>query len=447
MRIGIAARLTLIVVGGIILLQLFAATTYFLERRRAAEGATFAPLFGQISALVLLLDRLPVQDRPLALRAATGTNFVASLRTELPADITPSDMRLADWRLHRLLGDSDDRFISITLVNTANQGPMRRFRDYVGSKLRAVIALKSGGYLEINATGSLTQRLLGVPVGLLAGILGFVVAAAALLAVRRETRPLTDLGHAIERFGSSLQPHTVPERGAPDVRALIGAVNAMQQRIVQLMRSRTIVLGAISHDLRTYLTRLRLRLEMLPDSEQKNRASSDLDGMQSLVDDTLAFVRVSFAGNSDETADISAILKSEYETRRHLGESVTLAGAETPAIVRGATTAMARVVSNLAGNAIAYGHVADLSLVQGGQSVELRVEDRGPGIAADERSQVFEPFYRVEPSRNRDNGGAGLGLTIVRQIVESCGGTIAIEDRPGGGARVSVTLQRAVKKS
>ncbi|MBX9710793.1 MAG: HAMP domain-containing histidine kinase, partial [Xanthobacteraceae bacterium] len=371
-------------------------------------------------------------------------NFLPSIRDDIPADIAPaSDLRLANWRLRRLLGDDGDRFISLSLVKQQSDSRITRLRDYVGSKFHALIALKSGGYLEIQTTGDLAMRLLGIPAGFLAGILGFIVAVVALLAVRRETKPLSDLGGAIERFGSSLEVQTVAERGAPDVRSLIGAVNAMQQRIVQLMRSRTIVLGAISHDLRTYLTRLRLRLELLPESEQRNRASADLDGMQALVDDTLAFVRASFANRADETADLAAVACHEFDARKLLGEPVTLSGADAPLVVHGSSTALARVVSNLVSNAIAYGNVADLSLERDEQSVALNVEDRGPGIAAGDRTQVFEPFFRVEASRNRDHGGAGLGLTIVRQIVESYNGTVTIEDRPGGGARIRIVLRRA----
>jgi two-component system, OmpR family, osmolarity sensor histidine kinase EnvZ len=441
-RIGIAARLTLIIVGGLILFQLFTVTTYFIERRHAAEGATFAPLLGQIAALVQLLDHVPVEDRALVLRATTGINFLPSILESVPPDNTPaSDLRLANWRLHRLLGNDDTRYISISLAKKeTGENHVDRLRDYIGSSLRALIELKSGGYLQIQATGDLALRLLGIPVGLVAGILSFLVAVVALLAVRRETKPLSDLGDAVERFGSSLKPQAVSERGAPDVRALIGAVNSMQHRIVQLMRSRTIVLGAISHDLRTYLTRLRLRLELLPDSPQRSKASADLDGMQALVDDTLAFVRASFANGADDTADLSQIVTNEYITRTSLDEHVSLTGAEEPLYVRGSPTALARVVSNLAANAIAYGKVADLTLKRREKSVELIVEDRGPGIAASDRTQVFEPFVRMEISRSRDHGGAGLGLTIVRQIVESYGGTITIEDRSGGGARIRVTF-------
>jgi len=305
-----------------------------------------------------------------------------------------------------------------------------------------VVSLSSGGYLDVEARGGPTLRLFGVPVGLIAGILGFGVALIALIAVRRETKPLSDLALAVERFGTAIEPRPVAERGAPDVRALIRAVNAMQARIAELIRSRTLVLGAISHDLRTYVTRLRLRLELLPESEQRSKASADLDGMQSLMGDALAFARASCAGNGEETVDLARLVRSECDTYLARGAKVTIAGAQAPLLVRGSAAGLARVVANLVDNALAYGGGADVSVQAEDALVELWVEDRGSGIPAGERAKVFEPFYRLDASRNRESGGAGLGLTIVRQIVESHGGTVTIEDRPGGGTRIRVRLPR-----
>jgi signal transduction histidine kinase len=325
--------------------------------------------------------------------------------------------------------------------------PFLHWRDVISARLHAVVGLASGGYLEIDTWSELGLRLLGIPVGLLAGILGFVVALAALIAVRRETRPLTELASAIERFGEAVEARPIAERGAPDVRTLIRAVNAMQARIAELLQSRTLVLGAISHDLRTYVTRLKLRLELLPRSEQSVKAAADLDGMQSLMDDALAFARASFAEASDERVDLAAVARQEFEARKTQGAAVTLCGAQAPLLVRGSPVGVARVVSNLAANALAYGGRADISLHANGDLAELWIEDRGPGIPAAQRARVFEPFFRLDASRSRDFGGAGLGLTIVRQIVEASRGTVAIEDRPGGGTRLRVGLPRTAART
>ncbi|HTQ81959.1 MAG TPA: ATP-binding protein [Pseudolabrys sp.] len=443
-RLRIAGRLALIVVGAIVFVQMLMIAVYFIEQRRQPERGGFALLLGQIAALTQALDKVPPNNRELVLRAATSLRFTPTIRQNVPDNVVHSALLgNAERRLRALIGAPEDRFIALSFISRNGGQPISRLRDVVGARLHAVVGLNSGAYLDVETAGELTMRLLGVPVGLLAGILGFGVALAALIAVRRETKPLSELTGAVERFGAAAEPQPVAERGAPDVRALIGAVNAMQARIAELLRSRTLVLGAISHDLRTYVTRLRLRLELLPESEQRTKAAADLDGMQSLMDDALVFARASFAGGPDETVDLAQAARSEYEARKAQHAPITLAGADAPLVVRGSRAGVTRVVANLVGNALAYGGCADVSLHPEGDFAELWVEDRGPGIPAGERAQVFEPFYRLEPSRNRDSGGAGLGLTIVRQIVESNRGTVSIEDRPGGGVRMRVRLPRA----
>ncbi|MDE5465123.1 cell wall metabolism sensor histidine kinase WalK [Bradyrhizobium sp. CSS354] len=442
-RLHIAARLGLIVVGAIILVQLLSVAIYFVEQRGRGEPSGFAALFAQVAALAEAIDRVPRDDRDLVLRAATTARFKPVVRQDVPPNpLHGRFLGSAEQRLRALSGVPAERLVALSFVNVRDGQQVARLRDLVTSRLQAIIELAGGGYLVIETAGELGLRLLGIPVGLLAGILGFVVALAALLAVRHETRPLSELTVAIERFGAAMETRPVSERGAPDVRALIRAVNAMQANIAELLRSRTLVLGAISHDLRTYVTRLRLRLELLPESVQRDKAIVDLDDMQSLMDDALAFVRASFAGPSAETVDLARVARTEYEARKGACEAVTLTCEDPSLLIRGSAAGMARVIANLVNNAILYGGAADISLHAETGVIDLLVEDRGPGIPVDERTRVFDPFYRLETSRSRESGGAGLGLTIVRQVVESNGGTVAIEDRPGGGTRVRVRLPR-----
>ncbi|WP_238122125.1 MULTISPECIES: ATP-binding protein [unclassified Xanthobacter] len=467
LRFGIGARIALITLVALVAAQVLMLAAYMMERRRAdAASATFLPLMGQIAAVVRLVDQIDPAQRDLALQATTSAGFLPRYLKTPPAIHTPLLLQTVERRLRALIGADDGWLIAVTIIGSDRNGgqPVRRLGELSGARLQAVVALRSGGYLEILAGGDLTVRLLGLPVGLLAGVLGFLVALAALLAVHREMRPLTALVAAVNRFGAALEVQPVPERGAPDVRAVIRAVNVMQARIADLVRTRTLVLGAISHDLRTYLTRLRLRLELLPADPHVAKANADLDGMQALVDDALAYARATFSGASDEVVDLSVLARAELEARQTQQAKVRgaevqgakvqgadgaaeprlapvrLTGADTPHLVRGAPGALARVVANLVGNALAYGGCADISLFTGRDTVELRVEDRGPGIPPAARELVFEPFQRLEPSRNRDSGGAGLGLTIVRQIVAGHGGQVIIADRPGGGAQVRVLL-------
>ncbi|MFA6265546.1 MAG: ATP-binding protein [Pseudolabrys sp.] len=446
-RIRIASRLVLIIVGAIVVVQLLMAAVYLAEYRRTSGRESVIPMLGQIAALTQALERVPVSERELVARAATGSRFVAEVHTEAPTDIVRSDVLvLRERRLRALIGPPDDRLVALSLVTSPQRGGQKvtRLRDLVGSRMRAVIGLSGGGYLEVEAGGELTMRLFGIPAGLIAGILGFAVALIAVVAVRRETRPLEELTGAVARFGAAIEPQPLAERGAPDLRALIRAVNAMQLRIAELVRNRTIVLGAVSHDLRTYVTRLRLRLELLPDSDQRRKAEGDLDDMQALMDDALAYARASFTNAPPEPVDIVAIVRTECDKQRAAGRAVSCDSGTPSLMVRGSAAGLARVVANLVNNAVAYGGGAEVSTHAGEQVFELWVDDRGAGIPEAERERVFEPFHRLEASRNRDKGGAGLGLTIVRQIVESIGGNVTIEDRPGGGTRVRVTLPRTV---
>lgn len=446
-RFGLAARLALIVVAGLLAVQVLMLAAYVLERERSASPGAFTPVMQRIAALAQLLERLPDAERDLALRAAAAPGFLPAIRMKKPDLETPLLLGFAERRLRLLTGVPPDRFLALSLASEAHPPRLLdRLRDLRGAQLTVVIGLAGGDYLEVVAGGDVTVRFLGLPVGLIAGLLGFLVALTALLAVRRETRPLSDLADAVERFGAHLQPAHVKERGAADVRLVIRAVNTMQARIAELVRMRTLVLGAISHDLRTYLTRLRLRLELMPPGDQVEKARVDLDGMQALVDDALAFARASFAPASGETVDLAALASCECEARRAQGSAITLSGADAPLVVEGNRGAIARVLANLVGNAITYGGRADICLIDLGEAVELVVEDRGPGIPQAEREAVFEPFYRLEPSRSRDSGGAGLGLTIVRQIAEGHGGSVSIADRPGGGARLSVRLPKPAPK-
>ncbi len=442
-RIRIAGRLALIVVGGIVLVQMLFAAVYYANNRTAAPRPQIEPLLSRIAALTHLVERLPPAEQAVALRAATGAGFKPSLRAERPVEVRSALLWGAERRLRNMLGQAPERYVALALVSRrGDHQPVERLRDLFGAEIHAVVGLAAGGYLDVVARGGPTLRLFGVPVGLIAGILGFAVALAALLAVRHETRPLSDLAASVERFGKAIEVQPVKARGAPDIRALIGAVNAMQARIVDLIKSRTLVLGAISHDLRTYVTRLRLRIELLPESPQRAKIVADLESMQALMDDALAFARASFANGGEATADLAQIVRMEQAARAGQGAAVKFTGAEAPVFVRGGASGLSRVVANLVDNALAYGGCADLSLHAAGEFAELWVEDRGPGIPPAERAQVFEPFHRLDPSRNRESGGAGLGLTIVRQILEANGGSVAIEDRPGGGARIRVRLPR-----
>jgi signal transduction histidine kinase len=201
------------------------------------------------------------------------------------------------------------------------------------------------------------------------------------------------------------------------------------------------MLGAIAHDIKTYVQRLKLRLDLLDDATQIEKAARDLDAMNRFVEDALLLAVHAQPLTNAATFDLAGVVAHEAEAARLSGGEVVLQReAAGPWLVRGDGVAISRAVGNVAGNALRYGGAARIALRRQRANIEIVVDDRGPGIPASQREAVFAAFHRGENSRSRETGGSGLGLAIARGIVEQHGGAIAIGDAPGGGARVTITL-------
>lgn len=271
-----------------------------------------------------------------------------------------------------------------------------------------------------------------------AGVTAVLLIAAVLLAVRYILAPVRNLREAAVAFSQG-NPRYLPERGPEDIRDVIRAFNAMQHQVGRSQDEKARLLAALAHDLRTPLTAMRLRVEMLPDGEDRSRLLDNLAEMQGLAEDTLDFIRGS-ASELTRRFDLGALLESLCDDLAEIGMAVTCD--EMPrCIMQGRPEAVRRATRNLIENAVSYGDEARVSMVVNPDSIAIDIVDRGPGIPAELREKVFEPFFRVEASRSRDSGGAGLGLAIARTLVLGMGGSIAIEDLADGpGTRVRVTL-------
>jgi signal transduction histidine kinase len=285
---------------------------------------------------------------------------------------------------------------------------------------------------------------LGLPIGFGAGIFGTIVALLALLVMQRETRPLARLAAAVDRVDLTVDPPLLPQahRSAPEIRAVISAFNRLQGRLSEMLRARMSLIGGIAHDVRTFATRLRLRVEQIPDPAEQQRAIADIDDMIRLLDDALLSSRAGAGGLSQEMVEFASLVRAEADDWRKQGQAVdvTSEGAVNDAIVLGDRLALRRVIANIVDNAIKYGHLAHMGMSLGHETVVVTVDDEGPGIPADQRQAMLEPFNRLETSRNRSTGGAGLGLAVVRSLVEAHGGSVEIAAAPSGGARVIVEL-------
>ena len=270
--------------------------------------------------------------------------------------------------------------------------------------------------------------------------LGIVL--ASVLVVRWITKPLRRLAAAAEGFGKgAAAPVPMPEDGPREVREAAHAFNAMQARIHQLVSDRTQALAAVSHDLRTPIQRLRLRAGFLDDAEAQRSIDGDLDEMEAMVEATLAFLRGDADGEAPRPTDLAAILRALCDEAADRGGAVAYAGPDR-ALLRLRPVATKRAFANLIDNAVKYGGAARVALRDAPEAAVVSVEDDGPGIPEAAMATVFEPFQRLEASRNRGTGGTGLGLTIARRAVEGHGGTITLANRPGGGLVVTVRLPR-----
>jgi signal transduction histidine kinase len=271
------------------------------------------------------------------------------------------------------------------------------------------------------------------------------VAAGALSfwAVRRLTGPVALLAEAAERLGRDVNAPPLPEHGPDEVVRAAVAFNTMAARIRRFVQDRTFLLTAIGHDLRTPITRLKLRAEFIDDDEQRGKFMADLDELDAMVAATLVFGRDTADTEPAVAFDLVALLRTVLDdaadARPEAAERLSFAGPGRLTL-KGRILALKRSFANLVGNAVKYGGGARVALTVADGLATIVIEDDGPGLPPDELERVFEPFYRVEDSRNRETGGTGLGLPISRNIVRAHGGDVVLGNRAGGGARATVTL-------
>ncbi len=445
-RLGFTGRLMAIVLLALLAMLAIGMGLAYMARKRGATDVAPMLLPERAAAIVEVLEHTPPARRATALKALSSDDVRVSFQENAPR-IEPGMQRLPVV----------ERVVSQYFVEVGGRDVMALLAPEAGARWRQLrlgqywlasrapfelaIGLSTGGYAVLESNGDIAPRIWGLPPGFVIGALGALVGLAAIVAIMREAQPLRRLSGSVARFAESAMPDRIEVRGAPEIRRLIGAVNEMQERIAGLVKGRTVLLGAISHDLKTFLTRLRLRVEAIPESEQKARAVRDLDDMTALIEDALALSRgVSVSERRDEV-DLGELLRQQIADRK--GATLAPAAASRPARVRGDAIALRRLFSNLIDNALRYGSKAEVAIEPNGAQVAVLIDDEGPGIPPLERAAVFEPFYRVEPSRSRQTGGAGLGLAIARAITEAHGGRIAIETAPRGGARVRVVLPAA----
>jgi signal transduction histidine kinase len=272
-------------------------------------------------------------------------------------------------------------------------------------------------------------------------IMAIIILGVSIWAVRRVTAPLASLAVAAEQLGRDVTAAPLPETGTIETRRASRAFNDMQTRLRNLIDNRMRMLAAISHDLRTPLTLLRLRTENVEDPQEREKMLGTIGEMDAMLGSTLQFARDEAVSEPRRPTDLAALLQSIVDDMSDAGLPVTTEPTES-IVYECRPMALKRALTNLIENAVKYGKSAHVSVDISQETIEIMIDDEGPGIPETKLSRVLEPFYRVEDSRSRETGGVGLGLAIAQSIAQSHGGELALSNRPSGGLHASISLPR-----
>ncbi len=438
---SLGGQLALLLVAALLVAQALGLALFARERGSAYRAAYRENAAARLVSLVQLIEDSPSELHGRV--AATASS--AALRVTLAAEAQVSenagpDADAVSARLAAALArDAGDVRVEIAAEpfwrGDDDARPPRRRPRWLGVSVR----LESGQWLNA-ATGRPQVPPLGGVV--LAALLlsAVAVTAVAALAARRLARPLRRLADAADRLGRGEPVEALPEDGPEETRRTVRAFNQMRERLDRFVRDRTTMLAAVAHDLRTPITTLRLRAEFVDDENTRTRMIGTLDEMQAMAEAGLAFAQGDATGEPTRATDLVALVESVVEDLAAQGLDASVEDAADRIVLPCRPMALRRALSNLVENAARYGGAAQVRVARCNADVRIDVEDRGPGIIEAELERVFEPFVRLESSRSRDTGGAGLGLAIARSTVRAHGGDIRLQNRAGGGLRATVVL-------
>jgi signal transduction histidine kinase len=316
--------------------------------------------------------------------------------------------------------------------------PRRRWHNGPIS-LTMSVALNDGRWLNAATRFRLPTHSF-YPLLVSIALMALAIVGVVAITIRRLTRPLRSLSAAAERLGRGEDVEPLAETGPSEIRGTVQAFNVMQDRLTRFVRDRTRMLAAISHDLRTPITSLRIRAEFIEDDENREKMIETLDEMQRMVEAALAFSRDEAAREAATKIDLGEFIDAIAEDYRDMGREVSVTPPAARVVARFRPFSLKRALRNLIDNAVRYGEAADISVEATGEAVVIRIRDRGPGIPQKRIDDVFDPFVRLEESRSEDTGGIGLGLSIARSIVQAHGGSLTLANHPEGGLEARITL-------
>lgn len=456
---SVAGWVLLVLVAGLLASQTIAIIIYHDSRRDAQTILENVRIAERIIALTRLVSLVPPEQRPgIALsisrpallmtwepRSAVDADGPGNSKTRLLTEVISDrqeDLGLSDIQIEYLkaplppaidpLLDDESQSLRGTLRQVLEQ-------QMVGPTFVISLQLADSTWVNFAVVDQATVPVWSSrSVGLIAAVVLAVIALSAV-GIWRLTAPLKALALAAERLGRDVNAPPLPEHGSADLRQALRAFNNMQSRLQRFVEDRTRMIAAISHDLRTPITRLRLRAEFIEDQEQQAKMLADLGDMETMIQSTLSFAREEANQEHLREFDLVALLQSICEDVPGV-ELVIEPFGNAPLCISGQPVALRRGFGNLIDNAVKYGQRARIGLSVHADSVTVTVDDDGPGLPADELDRVFKPFYRIEQSRSRDTGGAGLGLSVARTVFHAHGGDITLVNRPEAGLRAIVTL-------
>ena len=320
-------------------------------------------------------------------------------------------------------------------------GPFARW-NMSWRALHADVELKGGQWLAFTTTLPDTGPTMSPRLILALAVMATMIALLTAWGVRRLTAPLTLLADAAERLGRDVGAPSLAVSGSREVRSATHAFNKMQERLRRLIENRTLMLGAISHDLKTQLTLLRLRAETVDQADDRDRMLNTIGEMEDMLTATLSFARDEATSETSKRIDIAAFVGSVADDMADAGLPVETGAIESGVVAECKPLALRRALTNLIDNAVKYGGKATVAMRAKAEQIEITVDDEGPGIPEDQLGRVMQPFVRLEESRSRDTGGIGLGLAIATSIAEAHGGTLTLSNRREGGLTATLALPR-----
>ncbi|MHC8387134.1 ATP-binding protein [Pseudomonas sp. MDT2-39-1] len=419
----LASRLSLIFLICLILAQALSFGAQYYERYESAKNTMLGNLETDVSTSIAILDRLPAEERMSWLQQLNRRNYRYLLDEGSPG-VAMSDTPIAMTSIKDAIGK--DYPMTVTDI----PGAQKHFQVH--------LKLADGSPVTIDVRPAMIPLSPWLPIVLL-GQLALMI-ACTWLAVRIAISPLTRLAEAVDNLDPNAHAVHLDEKGPTEVAHAAIAFNSMQARIAAYLKERMQLLAAISHDLQTPITRMKLRAEFMDDSSEKDKLWNDLGEMEHLVREGVAYAR-SVHGATEESrrTDLDSFLDSLVFDYQDVGKEVQLSG-KCGAVIDTRPHALRRVLVNLTDNALKFAGAAELKVEAKNGSLSVKVMDRGPGIAEDELAHVMEPFYRVENSRNRSTGGTGLGLAIAQQLALALGGSLTLSNREGGGLCAELKL-------